>query len=581
MNPIRLNTTHSYPNQPITPSNTASSPVPRNGPTAPERKPDAEIIRQGLNNTPSIMQNPRNAVLHLLGIAKRYPNRSFNIDSILRLLAQIQDDERLGTKEDFILKNIIDDESLNPDFRLRLGAKANLNLINQAPEDQKLELYEAFASDSKFPLDLRIRELCTQVDTHQKTGLCSIFIQPFKNLLSDILNDADDFYNSNAGDYLEQVMKEFENNGWIQTPELQDLIKCGIESETEKILNTADSEYNAGYPIIQSCIPYCHGKLDRERVAQVIACAIKSATDCQLLEVELSICKKIGLIGENPIQELLVQIAMNQCESDDRNVSAMLLAITYIQNSEKRIQILNDMFAGELREVMFEDLKHLLSVLKEGLNELDQQELSTILWGISQSIDAMLNSKEPMIWRKQLKAIYRILKLLYKNIDDPKVHLSSIQNIIFNTKRESFLNDGNESIYTAYLDIHYINCPDAFVEAFYEVLLDTNIEKSYSYEVLLDTNIEKSYRKEIQDLYNESKESQEERFTYSYEKRLLEYYCEIIDSYYDCLLDDIAGAETLQCLMQVRKYYTMSSYINKHLPEHFSDKITKVLRTNP
>ncbi len=642
--------------QPITIYNRPSSEIPENGPTAPNRKPDPENIRQNLQNAPALKKTEIKTLETLLEHLE--DNQDADPTFAFTLLNQIKDEEILGTKEDYIIK-IIDNKRLNSDFRFQLGVqiyqtnpaenkaialklidslykckdiKVSLKLINNAPENQKLELLKASASNSNFYLDLRIRELCKLADPNQKIELFNIFKGELQKIIDELLSYGNSEYDS--GEYLEKAMEEFKNNEWLDKPEIQDLIKWGIESETEKILEEYDSEPNTIYPIIKNCIRYHHKELDRGRMAQAIACAIKSAIDYISFKGGLSVCKKVGFIGENPIQELLVQIAMNpqkafnerlddmyqqevldyeldyiflslkhihsreqrililnnmfaeelqkttledllvqigmnQHEAFKDDFNYIFLALKHIDSNEQRIQILNNMFAGKLQKVTFQDLNELLCFLQSDINSWNQEEHSVILSKISTSIDAMIDSNEPQGYTEKLEVIDRILSFLYKNINDPKVHLSSIQDIIFNTKR-SFLNQGNKNIYTAYLSTKDLSHSNVFVEAFSEVLFDTNTKKAY--------------RTKIQELCSESEESQKKRAAYLYEQRLFEYYCLIIDTCYNSLshLSELeAHIQILRNLAEVKQYYDMSHYINKSLSKYLPGKIKKFLKTRP
>ncbi len=426
MNPITPNISHSYQNSPRTSSNTENAPVSRNHPTCPERKKAVDIIRMGLNNASTPVERPSKRLMYLLDLASTQKNPTNNIDPFLTLLDQIKDEELFGTKAEFIVENIIHHTSLKYDLRLRLATAILANttdqdqikaillqtvkyrdktwhlilpkqerrpisilLIDKAPEDLKPMLYKAFACNSALPLDVRMRNLYGRIDTSQKTELFKIFFKHLKALFKKIIKVGDDgffqcclknFYGHTECSYLDSVMKAFHKHEWTQEPKLQELIKLMIERETEAILSASSLSVSAGFVVIQSCMQYYNGELNRKDIAKAAARMLTTQETLQCLIDEIEVYKNLGLINEEPMQKLLVQIGMNKCSEVDfkleDDLKVIFVALKYIQDAEKKFQILNNIFEGELQETAFEDLEKLKNILERHSDSLSSEEFN-------------------------------------------------------------------------------------------------------------------------------------------------------------------------------------------------------------
>ncbi len=600
MNPITPNISNSYQNSPRTSSNTENAPVSQNHPTWVERQPGVRIIREGLNDASTLMESPSKRLMYFLYLASTKKNPTINIKAILTLLDQIKDEELSGTKAEFIVKNIIHNDSLSPYLRWHLGTgiyrsdlglakdilqntveyndysvkqPISIDLINNALEHQKLELYEAFASNASFPLNVRIRESCARADTSQKTELFKVLTQELEKLFGEILNGKKIIHDCDISGYLRGVMEEFNKNEWIQTPQVQNLIKLNIERETKNILEATHFDEETNLIIFTGCYQYyddSEGKLDIKAIVQAAVRALPTLTHYdeetyKALEVELSSYEKLGLIHEEPIQELLGQIGMNQCREFENDLDCIFVALKYIENAAKKICILNNLFTKKLQRKTFKSLEDLESILNYHLGNLNQEELSTILGGISQSIDGMLvHSKCPDDFIKKLKFIHDIFNVLYENIYASVIRQESIQNIIFSTKTQSLLKQGRENPYEAYLKNKDLRGISNLLAAFTEVIADPVIRVDF--------------RPEIKELLNPSKTSIHCE-PHPYEQRLSEYYFAILEKYYELLCGKNPHELALNLLYEhfelVKSKGVIIPYFITQLEKHKLNKFTK------
>ncbi len=539
------------------------SAVPPIRPTSVNRKPDAKIPQ--LLNRPATITTTRTEAL--LWALNRLESNQGNIDQFLQLLTTTKDEELIGTKAKFIVNNILHNDSLSIDSRKDLGTEIykrdldlakdilqnaikfklcgvnptiSLDLINNALEHQKLELYKAFASNSSFPLDMRIRQSCERAHPTHKTQLGTVFTQELKKLFEKILNGKTVIHGGDMLTYLADVMAEFNNQQWIQTPELQKLIKWGIERETENILEATHLKEETNLIIFRECCQYysrSEGELDIKAIVQAAARALPTISynekSYQDLDIALSSYQKLGLIHEEPIQDVLSQIGMNQCRGLQNNLDYIFVALKYIQNAEKRICILKNGFTGEPQRKTFEYLDELAGVLEYHLDNLNQEERNIILLGISQSVDAMLtHSKWPSDFPKKHEAIYEIFKTLYEKIEDPVLHKKSIQNIIFSTKTQ--LSQGSENLYEAYLETKDLSGYNFFA-AFTEVIEDPENEADF--------------RPEIKELLTPSRDAIH-CDPHPYEQRLSEYYFAILKKYHQLLSESSSYDSAMDLLFE-------------------------------
>lgn len=600
MNPIQPNSNSSNQKLQSSSSNSQNAVSSQRGAQSPIGKGNnTEDIRLGLVNARAMIQDPEQRMMHFLGFLSQKPSKNVNIHYIVNLLGEIKDKKPSVNITDIIVNHIIHNDSLSFGLRLQLAeaivahqtdaadAKAiiletiqhpdqnnngviSLELIKKAPENQKPELYEAFVLNSKIHLNVRAAQLDHLPNVSEKDSICERFAKDLESfakmhthdeseeldyVIRDLRGNLMDVETPNFWDLRDKLIKI----QWIQKPAIQEAIRHGIDYE----LNYADkhiADNNEVNTVISRVfIAHLASEEYKKWAITQMASILERFTSIEFLEENIDY--KDLLIKEEAIQEALFRIGMRQCTDLDEPLAFRFEAFHHIESTEKRMQILNNMFTQDV-QMTFGNLKDLYYLLESKLEILNQEECVRMLSILSKDtcINTVRQSYQELNYYQQNKWIQGILKLLYTKIDDPTIFLKILREAVFDDTETSVIGLEPNPMYAAHLENKNLTDFEEFERAFYEIFDNIKTKEDFG--------------KQIGTFFNQDRDSIKE-------KRIRKYYQCIIEKCHESLGIPVNGQNVvsycIQFLSAVKLPFSLRNGLKEYCNSLIRESFSKVL----